>query len=677
MKVVIEQIRITNFGKLKDFTLDLKDGFNLIYGKNEAGKSTIQLFIKAMLYGMPTRKRADETLKERERAIPWDGSKAGGVLKLSLGGRSIEIHRQFGKTAAGDKFEVCDAKSGEVLNEYTADNLGEKLFGVSAEVFERTLFIRQSKISTNGRCDELTGRLMNLKSTGDEGVSAESAIETIEKEKRSLKAKDKRSAKGRIDELSDKIEELKREKYDLLTQLTQTDATQKRIAELKAEMAETNEKIDICADAFNKSIEFEKNAAKRERLKRIDECNEKIKSLSQNPDFEKGKGLTTDIIKDVQTTEKKLFEAENKMLKELDFSAAEKELKREKTLAGVFFAIGVFWAIAAIVMCLLARVFAFLASAIIGMVFIVLGVKTLNAAKNKKQQINNIKYENEKMMNVKADEIAELKSALSNAFEHFGVSDSEGLFRIYTSFLGIKEQIESLSKAKEGFLGQDSYDDLKKGEVTEPAPDKTAAEIEVKLSALRSRQLELTAEIKSLESRMAYETKITKIPADIDTEIQALTEELELLKRRYLSCEKAQQIIKEAQDIWKAENMPQLNENVDMIIRKLTDDKYQSVKVLSDYRMRFSRDDNYYDAEYLSFGTYEQIYLALRLAMAKLICEGLPVFLDDILTSYDDERAKNAIMCLSDIKDKQIVLFTCHKSDAEFAEKTEAYTFNI
>jgi hypothetical protein len=101
------------------------------------------------------------------------------------------------------------------------------------------------------------------------------------------------------------------------------------------------------------------------------------------------------------------------------------------------------------------------------------------------------------------------------------------------------------------------------------------------------------------------------------------------------------------------------------------------VYLLSDYKMRFNADNSFYDAEYLSFGTYEQIYLALRLATAELICEELPVFLDDILTSYDDERTKNAIECLGDLDERQIVLFTCHKSDAEFAEKTRAYTFNI
>ena len=644
MKVIIEQIKIIEFGKLKDFTLDLKDGFNVIYGENESGKSTIQLFIKAMLYGMPSRKRADEVIKERERAIPWDGSKASGVLRLLADAKQIEIRRTFGKTSAGDKFEACNALTGEILSEYTADNIGEKLLGIPAEVFERTLFIRQNKISANGRCDELTKRLMNLKATGDEGVSAESAIENLEKEKRRLKAKDKRSVRGKIDELTDKIEELKREKYDLLRQMSQNDEAEKRLAGLKIEITDIKKKEEILNKEFFDKIEFEKDVAKRERLKRIDECDIKIKELTETSDFKKGKGINADLIEEAQSLEKKLFENQG--------------VSRNQN--NIFFALGAVAVIAAVILWFVSGIAAFVTALIVGAVFAGFGVKTLNTAKN-----------------IKIEQAKKLKERLKNILEDYGAESSEELLRIHTSFVGKAAQIESLKQARQGFLGDDTYEDLKSVKIAEETSEKSATEIERELSLLRKRLPELSAEIKALELGIAYETKITKIPADIDTEILALSEEIEVLNQRYSACEKAQQIIREAQEVWKSETLPQLNEKVDFIIKKLTNNKYQNIKVLSDYKMRFNADNSFYDAEYLSFGAYEQIYLALRIATAELICEELPVFLDDILTSYDDERTKNAIECLGDLDERQIVLFTCHKSDAEFAEKTRAYTFNI
>ena len=50
MKII--EINIKSFGKLRDFVLKPGDGVNIIYGRNEAGKSTIMAFIKAIFYGL-------------------------------------------------------------------------------------------------------------------------------------------------------------------------------------------------------------------------------------------------------------------------------------------------------------------------------------------------------------------------------------------------------------------------------------------------------------------------------------------------------------------------------------------------------------------------------------------------------------------------------------------------
>ena len=117
MAVVIEKLNLIKFGKFRDFEINTKSGLNVIYGVNEAGKSTINLFIKAMLYGMPTRKKSGEALKERERAIPWGEKRAEGILTVNNNGVLIEVRRQFGKTAVGDKTEICYALSGEKIDD--------------------------------------------------------------------------------------------------------------------------------------------------------------------------------------------------------------------------------------------------------------------------------------------------------------------------------------------------------------------------------------------------------------------------------------------------------------------------------------------------------------------------------------------------------------------------------
>ena len=72
--------------------------------------------------------------------------------------------------------------------------------------------------------------------------------------------------------------------------------------------------------------------------------------------------------------------------------------------------------------------------------------------------------------------------------------------------------------------------------------------------------------------------------------------------------------------------------------------------------------------EQVSSGTMDQIYLALRLAAARLIQgerENMPLIFDDSFVLYDDERLKSALRWLSRSYDGQLIIFTCHQREAQ------------
>ena len=50
--MIIKRITVKNFGKLKNRTMELSPGINLLYGENESGKTTTHTFVKSMLYGI-------------------------------------------------------------------------------------------------------------------------------------------------------------------------------------------------------------------------------------------------------------------------------------------------------------------------------------------------------------------------------------------------------------------------------------------------------------------------------------------------------------------------------------------------------------------------------------------------------------------------------------------------
>lgn len=675
-KVVIEELQLIKFGKFDGFKINFESGLNLIYGKNEAGKSTIQLFIKAMLYGMPTRKGRGESLKERERAIPWNSARAEGIMKIHTGGRSIEIYRRFGKTAAGDKTEIRDAISGELINDF-GENIGEELLGIPCGVFEKTMWIRQGGVLIDGNDEELTARLMNLQSGADENISVESALTLLRNEKRRLKASDGRSAKGRIDVLTERKEELRRAKYELGTRLAQTEKTEEMILSAKNEQRALSVEISKLEESYKKSREAERLAAVRERIKNIDECTQKLERIYNSGDYIKGAELSEADVNKMFETEKKLDKikalAENNLKDE-----KEKNIKKSTAVsmmagggvvaavialfAVIFFGINANYIAAAIALTVL------VISAVCGVV----GIK--NATNCKNIQIK-MEADGQKLQ----EEMKGLEEERNKTLSKFGASSASDLMQLYNRSRGQAEIAASLENAKKGFLGEDSYDDLKtlveSLDMTDILP---VEEIEGLLDKKRRRQIELVSEIRGLESKMAYDVKIELTPADIETELLAVENEMQECLRRMDIIEAAEDGIRRAGEEWRRSFAPSLNNRVNEIVDYLTSGRYNEVKVSEDYRMRVYTDGTPIEAEYLSCGTYEQLYFALRIASAELIGGGAPLFLDDILTLYDDERAAAALDFLNNISNlRQGIIFTCHSSDMKNAEKRGIHIVNM
>lgn len=119
------------------------------------------------------------------------------------------------------------------------------------------------------------------------------------------------------------------------------------------------------------------------------------------------------------------------------------------------------------------------------------------------------------------------------------------------------------------------------------------------------------------------------------------------------------------------------------IFAKLTNNKYSSVNISKNFEIGVTTDESFglKEASYLSSGTADQAYLALRLAIAELITEktdALPIFMDDSLDQYDDKRAKFALEFLKEYAaDRQLLLFTCHSYFKDVAKDLSINTFEL
>ena len=136
------RLQVENFGVLQNYRLELTDGLNVLHEKNGWGKSTLAVFIKAMLYGLPATSKRSLDENERKKYNPWQGGAYGGSLEFACAKGRFRIERFFGEKEAGDRFSLFDLSTNKPSDAFS-ENVGEELFGIDADGFERSTYLSQ------------------------------------------------------------------------------------------------------------------------------------------------------------------------------------------------------------------------------------------------------------------------------------------------------------------------------------------------------------------------------------------------------------------------------------------------------------------------------------------------------------------------------------------------------
>ena len=171
------------FGRLRNETLPLQDGLNIIEAPNETGKSTWCAFLTAMLYGINSRERDKAGfIADKNRYAPWDGGSMSGRLECHADGADLTVTRATRRqTAPMADFQAVYTGTASPVKGLTGANCGETLLGVSREVFERSAFIRQSGLAITQDAG-LERRVASLISSGDEDTSYTEAYDALKKQ---------------------------------------------------------------------------------------------------------------------------------------------------------------------------------------------------------------------------------------------------------------------------------------------------------------------------------------------------------------------------------------------------------------------------------------------------------------------------------------------------------------
>ncbi len=168
---------ISGFGRFSNKDCDFTSGFNAWLEDNGWGKTTLSIFIKAMFFGMDYNVRKKELL-EREHYRPWDGGPYGGSLSFALNDRKYRIERSFGKKEKEDTFALYDEATGLLSDDYTV-NIGEEIFHVDRDAFEKSIFIPQGAPAAE-KSDSINAKMGDLTTARDDINNFDEAIRRLE-----------------------------------------------------------------------------------------------------------------------------------------------------------------------------------------------------------------------------------------------------------------------------------------------------------------------------------------------------------------------------------------------------------------------------------------------------------------------------------------------------------------
>lgn len=268
----IKKLEIRGFGRFEKKSFSLDPGLNIIYGLNESGKTTLQSFIKGMLFGLRGGRRTkDGNLPPMRQYKPWVGKMYGGMMEYALdNGKRIIVGRDFEKNTVN----IQDEYSNNITAEFPAGKeegarFAEQHLGLPENSFVRTAWIGQmhSAVDNQGR-KILAERLMNLKQSGDEEVSLTKAIKALKEAQLSYVGSERTTTRPlnlldiSLADARDKEQVNIRLHESQLDTFLEIDKCQKEAAILKTEL----EKLETMRKALAENLEISKLEFQNEKL---------------------------------------------------------------------------------------------------------------------------------------------------------------------------------------------------------------------------------------------------------------------------------------------------------------------------------------------------------------------------------------------------------------------------
>lgn len=642
----INKIKINSYGKLKEKEVKLKDGINIIYGKNESGKSTLLNFIVNSFYGISKNKKGKE-YSDVEKYTPWLGEEFSGKLEYELNNKNkYEIYRDFKKKNP----KIFNENMEDISKEFNIDkSKGNEFFyeqtKVDEELFLSTVVVGQQEVKL-GKQEQniLVQKIANLVGTGDDNVSYKRAIDRINR--RLLdEIGTQRSREKPINIINKKIEDLEQKKQEL-----------EKYEDIKYEIEENKNKLEEEISNLNNKNNLLKEIKIINEKEKIEKEKIKIKENIKKENIEKIK-LIKEKINKIKNENKNIFEINNEKTKNNKKINNEKnKLNKKIIIVFIFLLIINFLQFIFIKNKLINYIFLFTVP--MTLIYFIISKNKLNKKIKKQKNIDENNLKNIEKINL---EINNLNNEINLLEKNNNNLEKE--INNLKSNLNLKINLEK-EKIKNKYLNK-----IEKSEIINFVNlENVNYEIEklqneINNKKIRSHTLELDQ--KNIEPKLDNLSKI-------EEELVNNNEKMSTLNKLNLSFELAKEILAESYEEMRNTVTPKFTQELSKNISEITEKKYSKIMFNDEQGLIVELESgNYVSASKLSIGTIDQLYLSLRLSMIdELSEENLPIILDEAFAYYDTERLTNILKYLDEkYKTHQIILFTCTNREKEILEK--------
>ncbi|WP_428422341.1 ATP-binding protein [Paraeggerthella hominis] len=700
----LERVKIASFGAFSNMAVGpLTPGLNVIFGRNESGKTTLASFVGGVLFGWEDARGMRNTYK------PANAERAGSLF-FQAGGNEIELSR--GRNADGLQGDAAlasdiDKETFQTMFSLTSDELRTlrntsdvtaKLLtagsGTGASPAHARSLIQNRLAEYTSRAAGIEHSLVNLGVQQDELREKLSyAAETVERFKRQDKefhdlAPQRDQLLARLDSLNSDIEALTvcRASVEKIDQ--EMDDLEDKIASLRAE--EETLRLEHRLRDRGDSAALVRLTTTEDRALR-----DKIESLAvDEAKFEHA----VDLAQDNFSTSKAAYEV---LLESEDATSVQGVMRRQRATQIVLsIALPLLFMLSGVPLFIHGREITSLSFTVGGIGLIVFAImlalaamvmlfrpdKKADAKEERLQDAQWVMLQDKKKLEACVESRESFRREARTQLDSVGLEEAQGSLRRARTLLDEAKDAraesnlyrqrqqalvsrrssleESLALAKRQrkrlFERIDS-----RAERTVEALDAALAQKVQQRSGLLETSEHLNRRYGELKQELSHAVKEREFDA-LKLQAEEVKTRIDESSREYARLLLAKRMLETAIGAWESKSQPEVYRQASRLLSVMTDGAWVKVAMTAEGRLHVvDAVKTARDPLHLSLGTRQQLYLALRIALlmtADNVGRAIPILADDILVNFDSERRAGAARALAELaRMRQVLLFTCHE----------------